>query len=77
MCRSSVLTVKETYHNLQICFSGLPYGELSFLDFQKLDGWVIALVNILSHLKLTKALDHDLGFCSVIHGVTHPLFVCT
>ena len=26
-CRCSIQTVKETHHNLEICFLGLPHGE--------------------------------------------------
>ena len=38
LCRSSVITVKETYWNRKVRFSVLSRVELSFLDLQEVGG---------------------------------------
>ena len=87
-CRSSVLTVKETYHDRQIQFSVLSDGEPSFLDLQEIggvDGRGMVLDLLFSWISIYFLVQNCCqGFrswlrflYSVLYGATRPLFVRT
>ena len=75
--RSSVLTVKETHHNLQIHFQVCFTENQVFWIFKKLEGWMGGVwhwiffshgfQHTFSFKTVAKALDSDLGFCVVLH----------